>query len=186
MLSLLVPNADRIRKSSLMYITLIIIEVNMHSPQFVQNYEDPPMNYCETTFKVNENTLFEIEIVATDDDQRGSNGNITIYSPEMSDRSPQNSFLVKSSPQLGRYRRATVYNKETFDYEQPKYGSNTMNIMFYGEDNGDIKRRGYCFMTIEIQDVNDNIPIFAQSTYTIYIHEQYKTRNFNYRSEMFI
>jgi hypothetical protein len=65
MLSLLVPEADRIQKSSLMYITLIIIEVNMHSPQFVQNYEDPSTNYCETTFKVNENTLFEIEIVAT-------------------------------------------------------------------------------------------------------------------------
>lgn len=174
-----VPPADRIIKSSSMYVTLLIIEVNMHSPQFIIN--SMGINYCETTYKVDENTKFEIEIVATDEDERSQNGNVTINSPEMSDRSPQNSFLIRSDPQIGRDRRAIVYNKEEFDYENPKYGSNTMNIMFYAEDNGDIKRRGYCFMTIEIQDVNDNIPIFAQSTYTIYIHEQYKTRNFNYR-----
>lgn len=168
-----------IRKSSLMYVTLLIIEVNMHSPQFIDNSQN--INYCETTYRVPENSRFEIEIVATDADDRSQNGVIFINSPEMSDRSPQNSFSVRSDPQVGRNRRAIVYNVETFDFENPKYGSNVMNIMFYAEDNGDTKRRGYCFMTIEVEDVNDNIPIFAQTTYTIYIHEQYKTRNFNYR-----
>ena len=162
-----------------MYVRFIIIEVNMHSPHFILNSQS--INYCETTYQAYENTKFTIEILATDDDERGENGRISIFAPEMSDRSPQNSFSVNDSVQLGRNRRATVYNLETFDYENPKYGSNTMNIMFFAEDRGVIKRRGYCFMTIEILDQNDNIPIFGQPTYTIYIHDQYKTRDFNYR-----
>ncbi len=151
----------------------------MHSPHFIANSQN--INYCEITFQAYENTKFTIEIVASDEDERGENGRIYIFPPEMSDRSPQNSFAVNDSYQVGRKRSATVYNLETFDYEQPKYGSNTMNIMFIAEDNGVIKRRGYCFMTIEILDANDNIPIFGQLTYTIYIHDQYKTRQFNYQ-----
>jgi hypothetical protein len=162
-----------------MTVTLLLIEVNMHSPQFISNTQN--VNYCETTYQAYENTKFSIEILASDDDQRGENGRISLFAPEMSDRSPQNSFAVEDAIQVDRKRSATVFNLETFDYENPKYGSNTMNIMFIAEDSGVIKRRGYCFMTIEILDVNDNVPVFAQLTYTIYIHDQYKTRQFNYR-----
>jgi len=168
-----------IQKSSNMRVILFIIEVNTHSPQFIRN--SAAINYCETVFRVPENQLFTIEIVATDEDDRGQNGKITILSPEISDRSPQNSFLVKLSDQIGRTRTGTVSNKEVFDYEEPKYGSNTMNIMFYAEDQGSTKRRGYCFMTIEIEDVNDNAPVFAQSMYTLNIHDMYKSRLFTYQ-----
>ena len=101
-----------------MYVRFIIIEVNMHSPHFILNSQS--VNYCETTYQAYENTKFTIEILATDDDERGENGRISIFAPEMSDRSPQNSFSVNDSVQLGRNRRATVYNLETFDYENPK------------------------------------------------------------------
>jgi len=167
-------------KQSDMIVTFILIEVNMHSPVFVNNSKG--YNYCEVKYQAYENTFFQIEIVAEDDDQRGQNGEITLYAPEISDRSPQNSFsLNKSFPQVQRKRTAIVNNLELFDYENPKYGSNTMNIMFIAEDHGSTRRRGYCFLTIEILDVNDNVPIFAQRSYTIYIHDQYKTRQFNYR-----
>jgi hypothetical protein len=177
-------NSTRIVRQSKMIVTLIIIEVNMHSPQFVPNSEGK--NFCEIKFQAFENTIFEIKIVAQDDDQRGANGKITMFSPEISDRSPQNSFNL-TTPFLQQQRKllGRVINLEMFDYENPKYGSNTMNIMFLAEDNGVTRRRGYCFMTIDILDVNDNIPVFAQRTYTIYIHDQYKTRQFNYRHGIF-
>jgi hypothetical protein len=164
---------------SKMNVTLIIIEVNMHSPQFVPNRNGE--NFCELKFQAYENSFFKIEIVAQDDDQRGDNGNITLLAPEINDRSPQNSFSLVQQPQSNRKVAGIVSNLEMFDYESPKYGSNTMNIMFLAEDHGVTRRRGYCFMTIEILDVNDNVPVFAQRTYTIYIHDQYKTRQFNYR-----
>ena len=173
-------NKDIIVLQSTMTVTLLIIEVNMHSPQFVPN-EDKE-NYCENNYQAYENTFFQIEIVAQDDDERGDNGKISLFAPEISDRSPQNSFSLKlKDNQMQRQRTGIISNLETFDYEMPKYGSNTMNIMFYAEDHGVTKRRGYCFMSIEILDVNDNVPVFAQRSYTIYIHDQYKTRQFNYR-----
>jgi len=168
-----------IQKKSTMRITLFIIEVNTHSPQFIANSEG--INYCETVYKVPENKIFSFEVVATDDDDRGENGVITILAPEMSDRSPQNSFTFTSSAQKGRTRSAIVTNRETFDYEQPRYGSNTMNIMLYAQDNGSTQRRGYCFMSIEIEDVNDNAPVFAQSSYSIFINEMYMSKQFTYQ-----
>ena len=171
---------DLIIQQSIMEVTLIIIEVNMHSPQFVPNANKD--NYCEATYQAYENTFFQIEIVAQDDDERGDNGKISLYAPEISDRSPQNSFSLKlKDKQIGRQRTGIISNLEPFDFEMPKYGSNTMNIMFYAEDHGVTKRRGYCFLSIEILDVNDNIPVFAQRSYSIFIHDQYKTRQFNYR-----
>ncbi len=173
-------NSPRIIKQSVMTVTFVLIEVNMHSPMFVANSQG--YNYCELKYQAYENTYFQIEIVAEDDDNRGLNGEILIYAPEISDRSPQNSFILnRTFAQVQRKRTAIVSNAELFDYENPKYGSNTMNIMFIAEDHGATRRRGYCFMTIEILDANDNVPVFAQRTYTIYIHDQYKTRQFNYR-----
>ena len=138
-----------------MNVTLLIIEVNMHSPQFVLNNQG--VNYCEQKYQAYENTFFQIEIMAQDDDERGDNGNISLYAPEINDRSPQNSFnLTTSSLQTQRRRGAIVANLEMFDYEMPKYGSNILNVMFYAEDHGVTRRRGYCFMAIEILDVNDN------------------------------
>jgi hypothetical protein len=172
--------STRIIKQSKMTVKIVLIEVNMHSPKFVPNQDQ--QNYCEHKFQAYENTYFQIKIVAQDDDKRGENGNITLFSPEISDRSPQYSFTLKTIyPQVDRQITGIVENVEKFDYENPKYGSNIMNIMFLAEDNGVTKRRGYCFMQIEILDENDNVPVFAQRTYTIYIHDQYKTRHFNYR-----
>ena len=82
---------------------------------------------------------------------------------------------------FNRTRRALVKNIETFDYENPKYGSNTMYIMFYAEDHGQTPRSGYCYLSIEIQDLNDNVPVFSQSSYTIYIYDGYKIRTWSYR-----
>jgi hypothetical protein len=163
-----------------MIVNIIIIEVNTYSPKFIENTQDT--NYCIVKFEAKENELFEIEIMAQDDDMRGDNGKIQIKEPIISDRSPQNLFKISEQfDQVGRTRRAIIRNLNEFDYENPRYGSNTLNIMFYAEDNGANKRSGYCFMSISIIDVNDNSPIFAQNTYTIYIHDQYKTRQFNYR-----
>jgi hypothetical protein len=139
-------------------------------------------NYCEVKYQAYENSKFRINIVAQDDDPRSPNGDIRLRSPDLTDRSPQYSFNLSTvSAQMGRQLRGVVENLEEFDYENPKYGSNTLNLMFYAEDLGLPKRVGYCFMSIEILDVNDNVPVFAQRTYNIYIHEQYKTRHFAYR-----
>lgn len=172
-------NATRITKQSIMLVYLTIIEVNMHSPVFIPNLNG--VNYCERTFRAEENSLFRIDLAAQDDDKRGLNGQMVFTMPEISDRSPLNSFDMVSFNQSANILRGYVFNTETFDYENPKYGSNSMNLMYITEDKGVIKRRGYCFLTVEIIDVNDNIPIFAQRVYTIYIHDQYKTRQFNYR-----
>lgn len=162
-----------------MLVNLIIIEVNMHSPKFIPNLSGD--NFCEKTFKAEENSLFRIDIAAQDDDKRGLNGQMVFIMPEINDRSPLNSFGLDARNQTGNVLRGAVFNTEMFDYENPKYGSNLMNLMYIAEDKGVIKRRGYCFLTVEITDVNDNVPVFAQRVYTIYIHDQYKTRQFNYR-----
>lgn len=172
-------NATRVTKQSIMYVTLVIIEVNMHSPKFIPNLNG--VNYCEIVYRAPENSLFQIDIAAQDDDSRGLNGQMVFSLPEISDRSPLNSFKLVANNQTANTLRGLVLNTETFDYENPKYGSNVMNLMLIAEDRGVIKRRGYCFLTVEIIDVNDNVPQFAQRVYTIYIHDQYKTRQFNYR-----
>lgn len=172
-------NATRITKQTTMLVLLVIIEVNMHSPKFITNLNG--VNYCELVFRAPENSFFQIDIAALDDDSRGLNGQMIFTIPEISDRSPLNSFNFVSYNQSGNTLRGYVFNTEMFDYENPKYGSNIMNLMYIAEDRGVIKRRGYCFLTVEITDVNDNVPQFAQRVYTIYIHDQYKTRQFNYR-----
>ncbi len=50
--------------SSVMNVTMKIIEVNMFSPTFIQNERDN-INYCENTFKANENSFFQIEVNIT-------------------------------------------------------------------------------------------------------------------------
>jgi hypothetical protein len=172
-------NSSRISLQSKMTVTLKIIDINMYSPQFVPNTEGK--NYCQQKYQAYENSKFRIEIVAQDDDPREPNGKIMLRSPDLTDRSPQYSFKLISTPQKDRKVIGYVENIEEFDYENPKYGSNTLNLMFYAEDQGLPKRVGYCFMSIDILDVNDNIPVFAQQTYSIFIHEQYKTRQFTYR-----
>lgn len=171
--------ATRITRTVTMSVELRIIEVNMHSPEFVPLADGN--NYCEQTYRVPENSFFKIHISAKDDDTRGQNGIIAFLSPEITDRSPQNSFKIYNNSQVGRILNGYVQNTETFDYENPKYGSNIMNIMVIAEDQGLIQRRGFCFLTIEIQDINDNVPKFSQNSYQIYMHEQYKTRQFSYR-----
>ena len=110
------------------------------------------------------------------------NGQFDIKSPGVEGKTPQNSFtLYTAFPQVDRKKRAHVINIETFDFENPKYGSNTMYIMYYAEDHGRTPRSGYCYLSIEIQDVNDNIPVFSQSSYTIYIYDGYKIRTWSYR-----
>lgn len=162
-----------------MVVNLTIIDVNRHSPRFVP--DKTGINYCEVKYKAKENSFFQIEIVAQDDDIRFPNGQLVLRAPDLTDVSPQYSFNLTSRIQYGKQIVGVVSNLEQFDYENPKYGSNTLNLMFYAEDKGLPKRIGYCFMTIEIEDVNDNPPVFAQRTYNIYIHEQYKTRYFAYR-----
>lgn len=118
-------NATRVTKQSNMDVLLVIIEVNMHSPKFITNLNG--VNYCEITFKAPENSLFQIDLAAKDDDSRGLNGQMMFTIPEISDRSPLNSFNYVSYNQSGNILRGYVYNTETFDYENPKYAAAQKN-----------------------------------------------------------
>lgn len=174
------PDNPGVRNKAEMIVSVDIVEVNLHTPDFIANSNS--MNYCETKFRAPENTYFEIEINAMDQDTPGANSEILIITPDVDGRVPQNSFQLDTSfAQVGKTRKAIVKNKDLFDYESPIYGSNTMYIMYYAKDNGTIPRRGYCYMTIEIADVNDNKPIFTQNAYTIFINDGYKVKQWNYR-----
>lgn len=59
--SLFLPQVPQVPSTSSMNVIIKIVEVNMFSPTFITNDQDNK-NYCENTFKANENTIFTIEV----------------------------------------------------------------------------------------------------------------------------
>lgn len=109
--------------------------------------------------------------------------------------SPQSKYLdLRISPSNRNHlSRAIVYNTKVFDYDasdndtidfsKKNLKTNTIFIRYYAQDASNIPRRTYCDITIEILDLNDNIPNFRTQFEKIIVH--FPSRRFEHKFNAF-
>ncbi|XP_077984581.1 protocadherin Fat 4-like [Glandiceps talaboti] len=137
-------------RSSVLNITVQILDVNDHSPVFIQNEY-----VTEIVESVDLNTQF-FQVTATDTDI-GENGRIT-YS--ITSGNNDNRF--------GIFPDGSLYVKNALDRELVEVYTLTISAF----DNGVPQRSSSAQVVVNVQDANDNRPLFTNQTYYFYLQEE--------------
>eukprot|EP00118_Oscarella_pearsei_P019174 m.202185 g.202185 ORF g.202185 m.202185 type:complete len:4095 (+) comp39606_c0_seq6:120-12404(+) len=137
--------------SSNVTVSVVVTDVNDHSPQFVNTSYSASIN--EDVFGG-----FSVAAISSTDDDIGLNGDITYYILSGS----EGKFRI--SPSSG-----IVTTSGSLDYESVK----SYNLTLMAADSGVYPRRRNTttWLSVTIQDVNDNSPIFTKSVYSATLKE---------------
>ena len=139
-------------KSTSVTIELVVVKVNLYSPQFSGGSSDFSVQISESTSKGR--TIGQVS--ATDSDT-ARNGIVHFY---IVDGDADGHFAIDEN--LGRISVA-----KSVDYEM----NPVFRLNIAARDNGLIPRETTRIYTVEVQDENDNPPSFDQTEYTALIEE---------------
>lgn len=128
-------------------ITINILDINDHSPVFAQDI------YYANVTEGSPSGVYVAMVTATDDD-RGSNAKIQ-YSGNLDEL-----FIVDS--ETGVITTSETATDREMNEEH--------KLIVIGRDGGD--RTGTTVVIIGVRDINDNVPQFSQSIYTVFITEE--------------
>ena len=141
--------SNGIRLSSFLMVNIKVTDVNDNEPQFK---DLPVQEMSETESPGTE--LFTVEAI---DDDSGDNAAITY---QITGGNSENAFRIH--PATGTVTLITTLDRETTPY---------YNLVIRATDGGETNKQNETTVTIIIEDVNDNPPVFSQSNYSISVYE---------------
>ncbi|KAK7482289.1 hypothetical protein BaRGS_00026417 [Batillaria attramentaria] len=132
-------------------VTVSILDVNDRSPEFT---------LPDYTFSINENENAGTSVgtvTANDNDEANTPFSQVTYSMQRSNPD----FQI--DPTSGE-----ITSRRSFDYERQR--SYTFNVQ--AVDGGSTPRTGVVRVTVNINDIGDNAPVFEETSYTFFVNEQ--------------
>ncbi|KAG8437377.1 hypothetical protein GDO86_008174 [Hymenochirus boettgeri] len=123
-------------------VTIIILDVNDHIPRFTQE------SWSSVVLETNEINTNVVEVFAIDEDI----GENALLSFSIIEGDPDQKFSIESDR---KSNKAEIKLKKTLDHENPQ--ERWFNLTIKVEDSV-FSRTSFCF--IELQDCNDNPPVF--------------------------
>ena len=134
-------------------VNISIIDINDNTPVF-------PVSSVEIPIKENVAINAIIYVAQAVDKDSGENGHITYTLDDQSASSSQPSFNINS--QTGAIKLI-----RQLDFE----GHKRHQVVVTAKDNARVPKQSTMTLTLDVQDVNDNSPVFSQSSYTVTIIE---------------
>ncbi|KAL7672913.1 hypothetical protein ACOME3_007789 [Neoechinorhynchus agilis] len=152
------------RLSNRTSVRILIIDVNKQAPRFTS-----PLCGQSITIQEGHTVSFPVGNLGAEDYDEGPNGRIDFFFPESSSRNDAYSkFRLVKHPQSGHQRNVSLYVTESFDYDAP-HSVNTYFLLIFAQDSGRQPRQDFCFLKIQITDVNDNEPVFTAPEYKYHL-----------------
>ena len=135
-------------------VMVIVLDENDNVPQVTSvNGEIVNISSSFVSVSVDENSQFNASIVVVDNDT-GSNNNVTLS-------------LVSDANDVFQLNGRTIVSRALFDYET----SSTFTLNVSAQDGGSPPLQSFISVIVDVNNINDNPPVFAKQLYNTTIKE---------------